>query len=212
MVVAPLRRPRGAAQRGRSRRRRPGRARCASASARSASTTSTSTCATGDYRLLEPPGAARHGGGGRGARRRRRRRRTCCPATASPTPARRPAPTASVRTVPADQVVVLPDDVDDETRRRADAQGHDRRVPAASHASRAAPATRVLVHAAAGGVGLLLCQWAQGARRAGDRHGLQRRQGARSRATHGCERRHRHAATTASPRRCTTPPAAAAPT
>ena len=33
----------------------------------------------------------------------------------------------------------------------------------------------ILVHAAAGGVGLILCQWAQGARRDGDRHGGLRR-------------------------------------
>ena len=83
-----------------------------------------------------------------------------CPATASPTPARRPGAYCSVRTLPAAQVVLLPDDVDDETAAALMLKGitadyllHDAR--------RVGPATRVLVHAAAGGVGLLVCQWAR---------------------------------------------------
>ncbi len=39
------------------------------------------------------------------------------------------------------------------------------------------PGDVVLVHAAAGGVGLILCQWARSARRDSDRHGRQRGQG-----------------------------------
>jgi NADPH:quinone reductase-like Zn-dependent oxidoreductase len=65
-----------------------------------------------------------------------------------------------VRTMPADQVVVLPDDVDDETAAMLMLKG----MTAAyllhrTHRVRAGET--VLVHAAAGGVGLLLCQWAR---------------------------------------------------
>ena len=52
-------------------------------------------------------------------------------------------------------------------RRGDDAQGPDRAVPAAADACRRAacrPGDLVLFHAAAGGVGLIACQWAQGAR------------------------------------------------
>ena len=50
----------------------------------------------------------------------------------------------------------------------------------------------VLFHAAAGGVGLIACQWAQGARRHGDRHGrLRRKGGARQGAwLRPCDRLH----------------------
>ena len=114
------------------------------------------------------------------------------------------------RTMPAEQVVVLPDDVDDETAADADAQGNDRRVPAASHASRAR-----------GGDGPGACGGGrrrplpvpvgQGARRAGDRHRLERRQGA-TRARERLRPARSLAATIASRRRCWPPPAGAART
>jgi NADPH:quinone reductase-like Zn-dependent oxidoreductase len=71
-----------------------------------------------------------------------------------------PGAYVGVRTMPAEQVVVLPDDVDDETAAALMLKG----MTAAyllhrTHRVRAGEA--VLVHAAAGGVGLLLCQWAR---------------------------------------------------
>ena len=39
------------------------------------------------------------------------------------------------------------------------------------------PGDTILFHAAAGGVGLIVCQWAKASRRHRDRHGRQRREG-----------------------------------
>src|SRR5216683_1799531 len=71
-----------------------------------------------------------------------------------------PGAYVSARTMPADQVVVLPDDVDEETAAALMLKG----MTAAyllhrTHRVRAGET--VLVHAAAGGVGLFLCQWAR---------------------------------------------------
>ncbi len=71
-----------------------------------------------------------------------------------------PGAYVSVRTMPAEHVVVLPDDVDDETAAALMLKG----MTAAyllhrTHRVRAGET--VLVHAAAGGVGLFLCQWAR---------------------------------------------------
>jgi len=71
-----------------------------------------------------------------------------------------PGAYVSARTMPADQVVVLPDDVDEETAAALMLKG----MTAAyllhrTHRVRAGET--VLVHAAAGGVGLFLCQWAK---------------------------------------------------
>ena len=71
-----------------------------------------------------------------------------------------PGAYVGVRTMAAEQVVVLPDDVDDETAAALMLKG----MTAAyllhrTHRVRAGET--VLVHAAAGGVGLLLCQWAR---------------------------------------------------
>src|SRR4029077_15542891 len=70
-----------------------------------------------------------------------------------------PGAYVSARTMPADQVVVLPDDVDEETAAALMLKG----MTAAyllhrTHRVRAGET--VLVHAAAGGLGLFLCQWA----------------------------------------------------
>ena len=69
--------------------------------------------------------------------------------------------------------------------------------------------TRILVHAAAGGVGLLVCSWASslGAIVIGT---VSTEAKARVAREHGCAPRHRHAPTIASPMRCSG--RAAAPT
>ena len=64
-------------------------------------------------------------------------------------------------------------------RRGDDAEGPDGAVPAQAHARRrrrCEPGDFIVWHAAAGGVGLIACQWAQGARPEADRHGRQRRE------------------------------------
>jgi NADPH:quinone reductase-like Zn-dependent oxidoreductase len=71
-----------------------------------------------------------------------------------------PGAYVGVRTMPAEPVVVLPDDVDDETAAALMLKG----MTAAyllHRTHRVHAGETVLVHAAAGGVGLLLCQWAR---------------------------------------------------
>ncbi len=71
-----------------------------------------------------------------------------------------PGAYASLRTLPADQVVVLPDEVSDETAAAVMLKGMT--AECLLHRTfRVRPGHAVLVHAAAGGVGLLLCQWAK---------------------------------------------------
>mgnify|MGYP003694218123 CR=1 FL=1 len=96
-----------------------------------------------------------------------------------------PGAYVSVRTMPAEHVVVLPDDVDDETAAAVMLKG----MTAAcllhrTHRVRAGET--VLVHAAAGGVGLYLCQWARalGARVLGTVSGEDKARLARD---NGCE-------------------------
>lgn len=65
-----------------------------------------------------------------------------------------------VRTLPAAQAVLLPDDIDDETAAAVMLKGMTAEyLLHRTHRLRAGQT--VLVHAAAGGVGLLLCQWAK---------------------------------------------------
>jgi NADPH:quinone reductase-like Zn-dependent oxidoreductase len=71
-----------------------------------------------------------------------------------------PGAYATVRTMPADQVVVLPDDVSDETAAAVMLKGMTAEY-LLHRTYRVRPGQSVLVHAAAGGVGLLLCQWAK---------------------------------------------------
>jgi NADPH2:quinone reductase len=71
-----------------------------------------------------------------------------------------PGAYATVRTMPADQVVVLPDDVSDETAAAVMLKGMTAEY-LLHRMHRVRPGQAVLVHAAAGGVGLLLCQWAK---------------------------------------------------
>ncbi|MET0441819.1 MAG: quinone oxidoreductase [Casimicrobiaceae bacterium] len=71
-----------------------------------------------------------------------------------------PGAYATVRTLSADQVVVLPDDVSDETAAAVMLKGMTAEL-LLHRTLRVRPGQAVLVHAAAGGVGLLLCQWAR---------------------------------------------------
>jgi NADPH:quinone reductase-like Zn-dependent oxidoreductase/uncharacterized protein YndB with AHSA1/START domain len=68
-----------------------------------------------------------------------------------------------VRNVPADWVVRLPATVEDETAAALVLKGLTAEVLVhdLGNLDRRGPGTRVLVHAAAGGVGLLLCAWAR---------------------------------------------------
>ncbi|MSQ49526.1 MAG: hypothetical protein EXR30_03955 [Betaproteobacteria bacterium] len=72
-----------------------------------------------------------------------------------------PGAYATVRTMPADQVVVLPDEVSDEMAAAVMLKGMTAEY-LLHRTHRLRPGQNVLVHAAAGGVGLLLCQWAKG--------------------------------------------------
>ncbi len=96
-----------------------------------------------------------------------------------------PGAYVGVRTLPASQVVVLPDDVDDETAAALMLKGMTAEyLLHRTHRLRAGES--VLVHAAAGGVGLLLCQWAKalGARVIGTVSSDDKARAARA---HGCD-------------------------
>jgi NADPH:quinone reductase-like Zn-dependent oxidoreductase len=96
-----------------------------------------------------------------------------------------PGAYVGVRTMSAAQVVVLPDHVDDETAAAVMLKGMTAEyLLHRTHRVRAGDA--VLVHAAAGGVGLFLCQWARalGARVAGT---VSSEDKARLARAHGCE-------------------------
>ena len=72
---------------------------------------------------------------------------------------------------------MLPDDVNDETAAAVMLKGMTAEyLLHRTHRVRAGDT--VLVHAAAGGVGLLLCQWARALGARVDRHGVERGQGA----------------------------------
>jgi len=71
-----------------------------------------------------------------------------------------PGAYATVRTMPAAQLVLLPDDVSEETAAALMLKGMTAEY-LLHRTHRVKPGDAVLVHAAAGGVGLLLCQWAQ---------------------------------------------------
>jgi NADPH2:quinone reductase len=96
-----------------------------------------------------------------------------------------PGAYATVRTLPADPVVLLPDDVDDEAAAALMLKGLTAEyLLHRTHAVR--PGTVVLVHAAAGGVGSLLCPWAKalGARVLGTVSSPDKARVARA---HGCD-------------------------
>jgi NADPH:quinone reductase-like Zn-dependent oxidoreductase len=71
-----------------------------------------------------------------------------------------PGAYATVRTLPASQLVLLPDDVSEETAAALMLKGMTAEY-LLHRIYRVRPGDAVLVHAAAGGVGLLLCQWAR---------------------------------------------------
>jgi NADPH2:quinone reductase len=71
-----------------------------------------------------------------------------------------PGAYATVRTMNADQVVPLPDEVSDETAAALMLKGMTAEY-LLHRTHRVRPGQSILVHAAAGGVGLLLCQWAK---------------------------------------------------
>ena len=96
----------------------------------------------------------------RGGRGGRRRRRPLKPgdrvAYAGPIGAY-----AEERLIAADRLVKLPDEHLERAGRGDDAAGHDRADAAALGVSGREAGDTILVHAAAGGVGLILCQWAR---------------------------------------------------
>ena len=67
---------------------------------------------------------------------------------------------AEARLMPADRLVKLPDDIDDRTAAAMMLQGMTAQY-LLRRTHRVAPGETILVHAAAGGVGLILCQWAK---------------------------------------------------
>ena len=70
-----------------------------------------------------------------------------------------PGSYCSIRTMAADQVVVLPDDVAEETAAAVMLKGMSAEY-LLHRVHRVRPGDTVLVHAAAGGLGLMLCRWA----------------------------------------------------
>jgi NADPH:quinone reductase-like Zn-dependent oxidoreductase len=71
-----------------------------------------------------------------------------------------PGAYVTMRTLPASQIVLLPDHVDEETAAALMLKGMTAEY-LLHRTLRVRPGDTVLVHAAAGGVGLLLCQWAR---------------------------------------------------
>ena len=67
---------------------------------------------------------------------------------------------SEVRVMPADVLIPLPDGVTDSTAVDVDHEGHDGAVPVSPGLSANGGET-ILYHAAAGGVGLIACQWAR---------------------------------------------------
>ena len=71
-----------------------------------------------------------------------------------------PGAYVTMRTLPASQLVLLPDYISDETAAAVMLKGMTAEY-LLHRTHRVRPGDAVLVHAAAGGVGLLLCQWAK---------------------------------------------------
>ena len=67
---------------------------------------------------------------------------------------------AEERLIPADRVVKIPDDIDDKTAAAMMLQGMTVRY-LLKETYKVGPETTMLLHAAAGGVGLIACQWAK---------------------------------------------------
>src|SRR4029434_11343479 len=71
-----------------------------------------------------------------------------------------PGAYVTMRTLPAEHLVLLPDHVDEDTAAALMLKGMTAEY-LLHRTHRVRPGDTVLVHAAAGGVGLLLCQWAR---------------------------------------------------
>ena len=84
---------------------------------------------------------------------------------------------AEERLIAADRVVKIADEVDDQTAAAIMLKGMTAQY-LLRRTYKVGPETTLLFHAAAGGVGLIACQWASGTRRDGDRHRRLVRQGA----------------------------------
>ena len=97
----------------------------------------------------------------------------------------KPGAYATMRAMPVDSLVLVPDFVDDETAAAVMLKGMTAEY-LLHRTHRVRPGDTVLVHAAAGGVGLLLCQWARalGARVIGT---VSSEEKARLAAANGCE-------------------------
>ncbi len=78
------------------------------------------------------------------------------------------------RLAPADRVVKIPDAIDDRTAAAMMLQGMTVKY-LIRDIYRVGPDDTILIHAAAGGIGLILCQWGGIARGISDRHSLDRR-------------------------------------
>src|SRR5213079_2627266 len=116
-------------------------------------------CRTGYFRLVEPPGvpgmeaAGVVEGVGPGVHAFKEGDRigyACLP----------PGAYAEWRTMPADLLVLLPDDISDEEAASGLLKGMTAEF-LLHRIARVQEGDTILVHAAAGGVGLILCQWAR---------------------------------------------------
>ena len=135
------------------------RAKRAFATPRSASTTSTPTNAAGCTSCRCPSGIGTEAPAwSRRSAGRDRRRRRAIASRYSGGAARR---LAEARVMPAERLVKLPDGVSDRVAATPDAEGPHRAVPVPPDATCSRRGETILFHAAAGGVGLIACQWAR---------------------------------------------------
>jgi NADPH2:quinone reductase len=111
----------------------------------------------GLYRMIEPPAPIGMEAAGVVLESRSSRFRPGDRVAYACTP---PGAYVTMRALPADQLVLLPDDVGDETAAAVMLKGMTAEY-LLHRTHRMRPGDTVLVHAAAGGAGLLLCQWAK---------------------------------------------------
>jgi NADPH2:quinone reductase len=111
----------------------------------------------GLYRMIEPPAPIGMEAAGVVLESRSSRFRPGDRVAYACTP---PGAYVTMRALPADQLVLLPDDVGDETAAAVMLKGMTAEY-LLHRTHRVRPGDTVLVHAAAGGAGLLLCQWAK---------------------------------------------------
>ncbi len=112
----------------------------------------------GEYRMIEPPAPIGMEAAGVVVESHSQplsRRRPCRLRLLRP-----PGAYATMRALPAEQAVLLPDDIRDEAAAAVMLKGMTAEY-LLHRTHRVRPGDTVLVHAAAGGVGLFLCQWAR---------------------------------------------------